>query len=524
MSYQVLARKYRPQTFGEVVGQEHVTVTLQNALEQKRIHHSYLFCGSRGVGKTTVARLFAKALNCERGPGREPCNQCTVCLEITEGHSLDVQEIDGASNTSVDDVREIREQVKYLPTKGHYRIYIIDEVHMLSTSAFNALLKTLEEPPPHVLFIFATTEWQKIPATILSRCQRYDFRRIPTMDIVASLKAIAAKEKVEVAEEALHLLARESEGSLRDAESLFDQAIAFAGKTVSTQHLQKMLGFLDREQVFQLLEFVTNKEPQKSLQLLYQVFQSGADLNRLALDLVEGFRLLLLLRTAAPTASDLDLSEAEWNRFKTLAATRTMVEWDQLFQLAYAGLEDVLQSSHPKMILEVLLVRMTHMDSFALVETLVEKAPVMEQRPQTVAARPAAVGQTAAPKQDWTSFLGWASKIKPQVSSIFQHGRFVAFEGSQILFTFDSKEKVYAEMLEEPERKDQIRQMLKEFFQKQMDIKLVNGTQTMPQPDPAKKADLRKQQVEHALSHESVQAAADVFGARVEEVRPLTKE
>src|SRR3989338_6820188 len=182
MSYRVLARKYRPQTFAEVVGQEHVTQTLQNALEQKRIHHAYLFCGSRGVGKTTVARILAKALNCEQGLAKEPCNKCTVCQEVTSGHSLDVEEIDGASNTSVDDVREVREQVKYLPTKGRYRIYIIDEVHMLSTSAFNALLKTLEEPPPHVLFIFATTEWQKIPSTILSRCQRYDFRRIPSVE------------------------------------------------------------------------------------------------------------------------------------------------------------------------------------------------------------------------------------------------------------------------------------------------------------------------------------------------------
>ncbi len=525
MSYQVLARKYRPQTFGQVVGQEHVTVTLQNALEQKRIHHAYLFSGSRGIGKTTVARLFAKALHCEKGGGREPCNQCAVCQEITEGHNLDVQEIDGASNTSVDDVREIREQVKYLPTKGHYRIYIIDEVHMLSTSAFNALLKTLEEPPPHVLFIFATTEWQKIPATILSRCQRYDFKRIPTADIVESLKAIADKEGVQIVEEAMHLLARESEGSLRDAESLFDQAIAFAGKTVSTQHLQKMFGFLDRGQVFALLESITNKETQKSLQLLQQVFQTGADLNRLAMDLLEGFRVLLLLRTAALSAADLDLSEAEWSRFKTLAATRTMVEWDQIFQLAYAGLEDVLQGSSPKMILEVLLVRMTHVDAFVPVETLVEKTTTVSPRPAAILqASTPVLASAPAPKQDWEAFLGWASKIKPQVASIFQHGRFVSFEGSQILFTFDSKEKVYSEMLEEPERKDQIRLLLKEFFKKQMDVKLVGGGQTMPQAVPARKADLQKQQVEQALSHESVQAAADVFGARVEEVRPLTKE
>src|SRR3989338_8325136 len=279
MSYQVIARKYRPQNFAQVLGQEPVSQTLQNAIAQKRIHHAYLFTGARGIGKTTVARILAKSLNCQQRTGRqdqakpyreanpkdlrstiEPCNACELCQEITLGNSMDVQEIDGASNTSVDDVREIREQVKYLPAKGRYKIYIIDEVHMLSTSAFNALLKTLEEPPAHVIFIFATTESHKIPATILSRCQRYDFRRIATKELVTSLEALAKSEKVEVDEEALHLIAHEAGGSLRDAQSLLDQSIAFAGNKVSYEDLKQMLGFLDRKQLWDLLESLLKKD------------------------------------------------------------------------------------------------------------------------------------------------------------------------------------------------------------------------------------------------------------------------
>ena len=229
MSYQVSARKWRPQIFEEVVGQEHVTRTLQNAIRSGRIAHAYLFSGERGVGKTTVARVFAKALNCEKGPTVDPCNQCVVCQEITRGMSVDVIEIDGASNTGVDDVRELREAVKYVPVRGKHKVYIIDEVHMLSTSAFNALLKTLEEPPERVAFLFATTELHKIPATILSRCQHFTFKRIPQEAIVQQLQKIAAEEKIRVEDGGFALMARASEGSMRDALSLIDQGAAYGG-------------------------------------------------------------------------------------------------------------------------------------------------------------------------------------------------------------------------------------------------------------------------------------------------------
>ena len=231
MAYEVLARKWRPQQFDDVVGQEHVTQTLKNAITSERVAHAYLFVGPRGVGKTSTARIFAKALNCEKGPTATPCDKCDSCREITAGNSLDVLEIDAASNTGVDNVRDLRENVRYAPARGPFKIYIIDEVHMLSVAAFNALLKTLEEPPAHVKFIFATTEPQKVPATILSRCQRFDLRRISMSDIVERLSEIAEAEKIEIDEDALLAIARGAEGGLRDAESALDQFIAFRGKT-----------------------------------------------------------------------------------------------------------------------------------------------------------------------------------------------------------------------------------------------------------------------------------------------------
>ncbi|HEV8375964.1 MAG TPA: DNA polymerase III subunit gamma/tau, partial [Candidatus Polarisedimenticolia bacterium] len=247
MAYQVLALKYRPKTFDEVVGQGVVIQTLKNSLTHGRIGHAYLFSGARGVGKTTVARLLAKALNCEKGPTAEPCNACPACTEIAAGASLDVLEIDGASNNSVDDVRELRETVRYAPSRDRYRIFIIDEVHMLSNSAFNALLKTLEEPPPHAIFIFATTEYRKIPVTILSRCQHFGFKRIAQGEIAAHLGRICASESVEITPFALGLIARMADGSLRDGQSTLDQVIAYSGSPVKDDDVRAILGVLDRD-------------------------------------------------------------------------------------------------------------------------------------------------------------------------------------------------------------------------------------------------------------------------------------
>ncbi|MFM8716072.1 MAG: DNA polymerase III subunit gamma/tau [Spartobacteria bacterium] len=294
MSYRVFARKYRPQTFAEVVGQHHITRTLQNAVNSSRLAQAYLFVGPRGIGKTSTARILAKALNCESGPTAEPCGKCPACLEIAEGRSLDVIEIDGASNNGVENIRDLRDSAAYAPTRGKFKIYLIDEVHMLSTGAFNALLKTLEEPPPHVKFIFATTEAQKVPATITSRCQRFDLRRIPTPLIKKHLLFIAENEKIQLDGEAADAIARGAEGGLRDAESMLDQMVAFCGEHIRAGDVMDVFGFTPHEVVVGLADNLFAGNASAALDTVAAQSNLGKDLSRLTAELVSHLRDLLV--------------------------------------------------------------------------------------------------------------------------------------------------------------------------------------------------------------------------------------
>ena len=364
MDYQVSARKYRPGTFDDVIGQSHVVQTLMNSIATKRIAHAFLFSGTRGVGKTTVARILAKALNCEQGPTGTPCNTCVNCQEITQGTSVDVVEIDGASNTSVDDVREIRENVKFTPFRGQYRVYIIDEVHMLSNSAFNALLKTLEEPPSHVVFIFATTEIHKIPATILSRCQHYNFRRISKAEIVQRLRHVADQDGLVIEDRSLMALARASEGSMRDGLSLLDQVIAFGGKTIRHQDLETLLGAVPQERVRAMVEAVIEQHSAKALQVIAGLLDQGHDLRAYCADLVEYVRNMLVA-AVVPASSELrGLVEATDEDLAQLArdAERFTVEQLQELFRMWASAEDSLRASaHPRFVLETAAVRATRL-------------------------------------------------------------------------------------------------------------------------------------------------------------------
>ena len=358
MSYQVIARKYRPQRFADVVGQEHVTQTLANAITQKRIAHAYLFCGPRGTGKTTIARIFAKCLNCTGGPKIEFDDSDPNVQEITDGRSLDVLEIDGASNNGVEQVRELRETCKYAPAKSPFKIYIIDEVHMLSTAAFNALLKTLEEPPAHVKFMFATTDPEKVLPTILSRCQRFDLRRIPSALITKHLAEIAAKEKVTIDAAALHAIARGADGGMRDAESTLDQLISFCGDKIEEADVLSMFGLAAQNQILQLSRAVLVGEVHAALGELNALARGGKDLGRLLGDLLNHFRNLLIFQVSRGDVNLLEASESEIAALKeqvSLASSAdTLTRILEVFADAELRLRD---AASKKILLEVTLLR-----------------------------------------------------------------------------------------------------------------------------------------------------------------------
>jgi len=378
MSYLVLARKWRPLVFEELVGQEHVTRTLQNAITAERLAHALLFTGPRGVGKTSAARILAKAVNCVQGPTQQPCNQCENCREITEGISIDVLEIDGASNTGVDNVRELRENVRYLPSKSRHKIYIIDEVHMLSTSAFNALLKTLEEPPPHVLFIFATTEPHKIPLTILSRCQRFDFKRIPLSLIFERLRAISTSEEVRVDDDTLKLIAREAEGSMRDAQSLLDQAISYGGKEVRGEDVLTLLGIADRTVLFDLSSAIVRNDAKACLALIDELYNRGYELGQFCKDLLNHFRNLLVVKIEGGGSPALTVPEHEIQDFMEQATTVSFEDLHRLFQILLRGEELMARSPFPKVVLEMTVVEMARLDALLPVEEILARVEQLE--------------------------------------------------------------------------------------------------------------------------------------------------
>ncbi len=364
MDYQVSARKYRPGTFDDVIGQPHVVQTLVNSITTQRIAQAYLFSGSRGVGKTTVARILAKALNCEQGQTGTPCGTCSNCLEIAQGTSVDVMEIDGASNTSVDDVREIRENIKFAAFHGKYRVYIIDEVHMLSNSAFNALLKTLEEPPPHVVFIFATTEIHKIPATILSRCQHYNFRRIARAEIVERLRYVVNQDQIVIEERSLMALARASEGSMRDGLSLLDQAVAFGGKTIVHTDLEALLGAVPQELVRAMIQAFTAQESAAALRVLAHLLDQGHDLRAYCAEVVEYLRNMLVVSVVPSPQEQQGLIEATMEDLAQMAADAKAFSPEQLQELfaIFTQAEDALRlSAHPRFVLETAAVRATRL-------------------------------------------------------------------------------------------------------------------------------------------------------------------
>jgi DNA polymerase III subunit gamma/tau len=379
MSYQVTARKWRPMIFDDVVGQGHVTSTLRNAIASKRVAHAYIFSGTRGCGKTTTARILARALNCLSPVLQNPDNTCEVCREIIEGRGLDVIEIDGASNRGVEEIRNLRDSVRYTPTRGSYKIYIIDEVHMLTKEAFNALLKTLEEPPPHVVFIFATTEVHKVPMTILSRCQRFDFRRIAIEEIVNTLSAIAKAEQITIEEDALIVVAKRADGSLRDAQSIFDQVRSFCGTSIRTSELLKAFNVVDQDIYFRLSGIFKIHDVRGAIQLVDEVIKSGYDLREFINGLAEHLRNLLIVRSTESTQL-VEVSEHHKKHYETEA--KLFSEQDLLRYLKQTNeLDQTLRwAAQPRYRLESGLIQMVQMETSVHISELLQQIEVLKKK------------------------------------------------------------------------------------------------------------------------------------------------
>jgi DNA polymerase-3 subunit gamma/tau len=388
MAYEALSRKWRPKTFGEVVGQGHVTRALANAISLGKIHHAYLFAGTRGVGKTTFARILARALNCEKGPTASPCLTCPICVEILAGSSVDVQEIDGASNTGIDDVRRLRENVAYAPARSRYKIYIIDEVHMLSKAAFNGLLKTLEEPPPHVVFVLATTEPNRIPETILSRVQRFDFRMLTEEEICMRLKEMAEAETIACEEDALRLVARYAFGSMRDGQSIIEQAAVLGNGRIPASLVEEMLGLVGAEAAIDLVWAVVAEGAGEAIRKFTSLWSRGADLKFLYLSVVDVLRDAAVWKFTEKDELLFRHSPSSLERMKKLCALMTREEWMFLLDIGFRSERDVLGTEFPRLGFELLLLRLVNAPGLLAVEGLGREAPpVVPGRPPDASAR-----------------------------------------------------------------------------------------------------------------------------------------
>ena len=503
MSYEVLARKWRPARFEEVVGQEHVTTTLKNAISSGRIAHAYLFVGPRGVGKTSIARILAKALNCADGPTISPCGKCDSCGEIVDSRSLDVIEIDGASNNSVDQIRELRDTVRYMPARGPFKIYIIDEVHMLSTQAFNALLKTLEEPPAHVKFLFATTEPQKILATILSRCQRFDLRRIPVPMIIQRLTEIAGDEGVQVSDDAMLAIARGSEGGLRDAESALDQLISFKGKTIGEEDVLSVFGLVSRSALEDLAEAILKGDMAGVIGLVGALDGSGKDMQRLVLDLLAHFRNLLVCRFARESATALDIAESQLD---TLCRQAAMAAPERLL-----GISDILVETDGRLryslskrtLLETALIRCARAASAVSIEEILQQLNKLKKGDISISGAssaasvvPASGGDPAssaiAPqeqvkkpgesaevgdevgilKKRWHELVDRVAKVAPLARSALLDSSPVSVTGDKLVIGFDPEFAEHCEVMKSPRNLKAFRLAIRDVLNRDLEPEL----------------------------------------------------
>ena len=502
MSYIAFARKYRPQTFDDIIGQSHVTTTLKNAISQDRVAHAYIFAGPRGVGKTTAARILAKALNCEKGPTPKPCNVCPSCKEITQGSSLDILEIDGASNRGIDEIRNLRDNVKFAPSKGKYKVYIIDEVHMLTSEAFNALLKTLEEPPPHVKFIFATTQAYKVPPTILSRCQRFDFRRIATKEIFENLKLIVKAEGLNIDPGALGIIAKYSDGGMRDAQVMLDQITSNAAAKVGVKDVTKILGMVEDEALFELSDAIKKKDAVHALKILDTLINEGKDVTQVALGLIEHFRNIAMTKISSDIDDLIDAGPDKIKRYRDATGGFTIEEILYVIYTFSNAIDLIKKSSMTRVPIEAALVKLTlnHPvvplnEVMKRVEAL-EKGQVIQGRtplkmscnadsPTTTAKskgadpKPQAANDTVKSADldeilsSWSAVINQITPKKISVASYLQEGYPAYLEGKTLSIGFPKDLQFHKEVLESPDNKSLIESAIKTVLGKELKIAFI---------------------------------------------------
>ncbi len=557
MSYLVLARKWRPQTFEEVVGQQIITKTLKNAIEQNRVAHALLFCGPRGVGKTSVARILAKAMNCEKGPTPSPCGQCPACREISQGVSLDIHEIDGASNRGIDEIRKLKETVMYLPASLTTKVIIIDEVHMLTKEAFNALLKTLEEPPEHVIFILATTEPHKIPPTILSRCQRYDFRRVPFHLMVEHLKKIVSREGFTADENALTLVAREATGSLRDAEVVLDQLMLISeDRKITIEDARSTLSVVDTSVMIRVLDFIIRQDAEGLLGLIHDLVDAGTDLAFFYRSFLLFLHDLLLLKAAGDREVAMERGEEEITRMRELIRPVSLEQIEQWIQIFHDKERFVLQSEYARIGLESALLRMVHVGQVVSLEALIRQLEARLGGGKIPETQPAAsrIQSVEAPKEAETrpprpeekkeksrdsdrkepgsgekedflrGFLEFVKKKAMPLSVQLSEACGVRWQGDMVEFLFPLR-SFSLHLLQTPEKEKQLKDLLKAhtgrdvsrvaFRQETGGNDRAGMGETSEDTAPAKKGLAR---------HPAVQNALGILGGKLVEIKPISKQ
>ena len=553
MSYLVLARKWRPQLFEDLVGQEHVSQTLKNAITADRVHHAFLFTGARGVGKTSAARIFAKALNCQEGPTVSPCGTCPSCVDITSGQGIDVLEIDGASNTGVDDIRELRENIRYLPSRSRYKIFIIDEVHMLSINAFNALLKTLEEPPEHAKFIFATTEPHKIPVTILSRCQRFDFKKIGLVPLQERLRYIVDQEGIAISETGLSIIARSGGGSMRDALSTLDQVIAFCGEQVDDEVLQSLLGLVSRRLLMDTVEAVLARDAGQALTLIQRVDEHGHSFRQFCQQLVELIRGMVILKVVEQPGDLVDLGESELQELKTMTAPASLDDLQRILTILIRTEADLAVSGYPRLTMEMVLVKLAGMPPGIDIGALLKRLDNLEKRLATglpatggrpvekrdeppvrdlpppedpPGKKPEALSETVTDDKGWAGLVEFVKdRRKPRIASLLDQSSMLLLELPRL--RIGMPERFFS--LADSEMRQQIEMLAADYFSAEVKVefeKVGNGNSaplSLHEERVRQESDRQKKLRENAAEHPLVKSALDIFGGSIEEIKPIDK-